>query len=310
FALEVALCEMLRSWGVRPAAVAGHSVGELTAAWAAGALGIGDALRLVARRGALMQSLPPGGAMLAVLAGEATARERIAALGVAADVACINGPANTVVSGPQQELERLAAGCGEKGIEVRRLKVSHAFHSHLMEPILPQLAEAVAEVSFAAPDLDLPTNLTGAPEPGRIASADYWVEQVRHPVQFEKIVGSLAAGGCRLLVEIGPHPTLIGLARQSGDEHSPRTLATLRRDAADWGQIAETVARCYQEGVPVDWAGFDADYNRRRVPLPTYPFETRHLWAEIGAGERPAAPRGEPERDVDPQRLLYRLEWV
>ncbi|MCP4663531.1 MAG: SDR family NAD(P)-dependent oxidoreductase, partial [bacterium] len=294
FALEVALCEMLRSWGVRPAAVAGHSVGELTAAWAAGVLGLEDALRLVARRGALMQSLPPDGAMAAVLAGEAVARERIAALGVAADVACINGPVSTVVSGPREELERLAAGCRELGIGVRRLKVSHAFHSHLMEPILPQLAAAVAEVSFAAPTLDLPTNLTGAAEPSRIASPDYWVEQARQPVRFEKMVGSLAASGCDLLVEVGPHPTLIGLARRLGGESSPRTLATLRRGAADWEQIAETVARCYQEGVHVDWAGFDADYNRRRLCLPTYPFETRRLWAEVGTDGRTAAAGGEP----------------
>jgi acyl transferase domain-containing protein/acyl carrier protein len=297
-AMEYALCEMLASWGIRPALVAGHSVGEYTAAWAAGVFGIEDALRFVARRAALMQALPDGGAMVAVMAGEHQVREQLETLRVDADIACINGPADTVVSGAGVELERLVTACAEQGVEVRRLRVSHAFHSRLMDPILPQLAEVAASVSFSPPRLDLPTNVSGRPDPGRIGSPGYWVEQARSCVRFEEMVGYLAASGCDLLVEVGPQPTLIGLARQStGDTLS--LVPTLRRTVSDWEQLAATLARFYAEGVNIDWAGFDADYERRRVRLPTYPFEEARLWSDAGPAAAPASAAPRPASRLD-----------
>lgn len=285
-AFEYALYELVTSWGIRPSAVAGHSVGEYVAAWAAGVFSLEDAFELITRRAAAMQELPAGGAMLAVLWDEAAVRGHLAELGLDLDIAAINGPRNTVVSGAREQLERFAQDLRAKGVETSWLHVSHAFHSRWMDPMLPALAGAAERVAFHAPQLELPTNLSGRPDPERIATPEYWLEQARNPVQYETITRHFASGGYDLVVEIGPHPTLTTLSRQSATAARPRWIPTLRRGSSDWQRLVEAVAELYVHGVEIDWLAFDAEYPRRRVALPSYPFEPEAFWvrsASVGA---------------------------
>jgi acyl transferase domain-containing protein len=203
FAVEYALAELWRAWGVRPTALLGHSVGEYVAAVLAGVFSLDDGLRLIAARGRLMQALPPGGAMLAVFAPADTLTPR---LGPDLALAAINGPEHTVVAGPAPAIAALADTLSADGVRVQSLAVSHAFHSPLMEPMRAPFATEAARVSYTPPRLKLVSNVSGTLAGPEVADADYWVQHVRAPVQFADGMQALAATGCDILIEIGPHP--------------------------------------------------------------------------------------------------------
>jgi acyl transferase domain-containing protein/acyl carrier protein len=281
FALEYALAETWREWGITPSAVLGHSVGEYVAACVAGVLDLEDALTLIAARGRLMQALPAGGAMAAVFADESTVaaalREHTQVLAIAA----VNAPDNTVISGAAPALDTVLARFAERGIRTQRLTVSHAFHSPLMEPVLEQFEAVVGQARFAEPRIDLASNVTG-----RLASAQevmttgYWCRHLREPVRFAAGMAALRECGIETFVEIGPAPTLLGLGRRVLGESGSRWLPSLRKGRGDWPQMLESLAALYTEGADVDWAGFERPYTRRRVSLPTYPFQRERYWAE------------------------------
>ncbi|MEU8280380.1 acyltransferase domain-containing protein, partial [Microbispora bryophytorum] len=198
FAVEVALLALVRSWGVTPDVVAGHSIGEVAAAYAAGVLSLADAARLVAARGRLMQALPAGGAMLAVGISEIEAREAFPEV----DVAAVNGPRSVVVSGGEDDIARTAELAVERGWKTSRLRTSHAFHSRLMEPMLDEFAGIVRGLTFNEPTMAAVSTVTGAVVgPGQWSDPDYWVRQVREPVRFADAV--VALGADRVL-ELGP----------------------------------------------------------------------------------------------------------
>jgi acyl transferase domain-containing protein len=289
FALEYALAEMWRSWGVVPAAVLGHSLGEYVAACVAGVFSLEDGLRLVAARGRLMQALPAGGQMASVAAGEAQVREVLQRAGAGVDVAALNGPASTVLSGPGEALQAACAAFAADGIASERLAVSHAFHSRLMEPALAAFAEVAQGVAYGAPRLTIVSNLTGRAAGPEIATADYWSRQLREPVRFEAGMQALHAMDVRVFVEIGPQPTLLGLGRRCLPEGAGAFLPSLRRNRADWSQLLESLAALYVSGVEVDWKGYDRDYARSKVTLPTYPFARERYWADAPPAQ--AAPR-------------------
>ncbi|HVT61657.1 MAG TPA: amino acid adenylation domain-containing protein [Thermoanaerobaculia bacterium] len=304
FAVEYALAELWREWGVRPAAMVGHSIGEYVAACLAGVLTLEDALALVAARGRLMQRLPAG-AMLAVPLGEEEAGRRLAAVVVAGanglSLAAINGPELVVFSGPEGEIEALAARLREEGIDGRRLHTSHAFHSPMMDPILPEFAAAVRQVRLAPPRLPYLSNLTGRwIEASEATDPDYWVRHLRQPVRFADAVRELLADRSRLLLEVGPGRSLATLVRRHPATAPERVVvASLGhpRDGGDAGAgtgaagaIAEALARLWLAGARIDWEGVHTHERRRRVPLPTYPFERRRYWLEPArAGDRVAA---------------------
>ncbi len=281
FALEYALSELWRSWGITPTAVLGHSVGEYVAACVAGVFSLEDGLKLIAERSRLMQALPEGGEMAAVFASEDTVRAAVAPYSQKVAIAALNGPKNVVISGEgvavQAVLQRLEA----KGIEARPLTVSHAFHSPLMEPMLAAFEQRAAEVAYAEPHMQLISNVTGQLARGtEVGQADYWRRHVRQAVRFATGMQTLHAQGYELFVEIGPSPVLLGMGRGCLPEGAGIWLPSLRRGQDDWQQLLQSLASLSVHGVEVDWSGFDGDYARRRLPLPTYPFQRGRYWVE------------------------------
>jgi acyl transferase domain-containing protein/acyl carrier protein len=290
FALEYSLAQMWISWGVEPAFVMGHSIGEYVAACVAGLFSLEDALRLVAARGRLMQALPAGGAMAAIFAAESRVRQ---ALRDRADVAiaALNAPDSVVISGPEASVAAVLAQLQPAGVRCERLVVSHAFHSALMDPILDEFERIAGRIAFTPPRIGIVSNLTGCVGDPRVMSTPaYWRRHLRESVRFTDGMSALHAEGARVFLEVGPSPTLLSLGRRAVTDDNVAWLPTLRRGRDDWKQIAETLSRLYARGARIDWAGFDAGYGRRKVALPTYPFQRQSYWIEA-APPRAAAPR-------------------
>lgn len=277
FAIEYALAELWKSWGVVPSAALGHSVGEYVAACLAGVFTLEDAIKLVALRGRLMQSLPAGGAMAAVFASEERVRAAIAPDGDRIAIAAVNASDNIVVSGQAEAVADLLARLNAAGVSSERLNVSHAFHSPLMDPILDELEGAVSRVPCRSPRIPLISNLTGRPARGEICSAEYWRRHLRETVLFRRGVGTLSEMGFSLFLELGPRPTLSSLAARSLPADAV-LLPSLRKAGQDWTRMLESVAELYVRGAEIDWAGFDHGYSRRKLAMPTYPFERERYW--------------------------------
>ncbi|WP_042397188.1 type I polyketide synthase [Streptacidiphilus carbonis] len=289
FAVEAGLVAVLAAAGIVPDAVAGHSVGEIAAAHAAGVLSLADACRLVAARGRLMQALPEGGAMAAVQATEA---EMLAALGGVdgVELAAVNGPSSVVVSGDAEAVEELVGTWRERGRRVRRLRVSHAFHSARMDPVLDELAAVASGLEHSAPTVTWAGALTGE----LVTSADpgYWTEQARRPVRFADAVTALADQGVTVFIEIGPDMTLsaLGPAVLAGpetdgggaQESAPGAefIPLLRPNTPVPESVLTAFARAHVRGVAVDWAAVLPA--GRRVELPTYAFAHQQFWARSG----------------------------
>ncbi|QDI72806.1 polyketide synthase [Streptomyces calvus] len=292
FALQVALFRLVTSWGVTPAYLAGHSVGEIAAAHVSGVLSLPDAAALVTARGRLMQELPDGGAMVTVQAPEDEVRALLAghdAVGVAA----VNGPAATVVSGDSEQVAIIVGQLERRGRRTRALRVSHAFHSPLMEPVLDGFRAVVSRCDFGEPQIPLVSTLTGAQAgPGDFTSAEYWVTHVREPVRFHDGVRALEAQGVRTLVELGPDGTLSALAAGCLQDPSGATLVPLlRKDRPEDRALLEAVARLFVQGAPVQWGAVLGEAGTAQPPLqlPTYAFQRERYW--LDPSPAPAARR-------------------
>ncbi|MFD0413493.1 type I polyketide synthase [Streptomyces sp. NPDC127108] len=283
FAVEVALFRLLESWGVRPDLLAGHSIGELAAAHVAGVWSLSDAVKVVSARGALMQALPTGGAMVAVQASEAEVMAE--GLPESVGIAAVNGPNSVVVSGVAADVETVAERWRAADRKVTRLKVSHAFHSPLMDPILDDFRAVLAEVSYEAPEIPIVSTLTGRPATAdELASPDYWVRHVRESVRFADAVVALREQGADVFVEIGPGGTLCALGLSSAPEAA--FLPALRTDRPEENAFLTAVAALHTHGVAVDWtARFDGS-GARRVELPTYAFQRERFWLDVPADAR------------------------
>ena len=293
FAVEYALARLWQSWGVAPAAVMGHSVGEFAAATVAGVMEVSDVCRLVAARGRLMQALPPGGAMATVVCDEARARAAIGDRGGTVSVAAVNGPADTVISGPAADVAAITEELAAQGVKHRMLSVSHAFHSPLMLPALAELREVAASITYRAPRIPLISNVTGkAVAPGEI-DADYWVRHAAATVRFADGIRTLHDNSFRTFLEIGPQPVLSGLGSRSLDDAESLFVPTLRRGADDRESVSTALGALHLRGVGVDWAAYHKGDGARRVPLPTYVWEGDTYWFP----DTPVAatgPAGEP----------------
>jgi mycoketide-CoA synthase len=278
FALQVGLARLLESCGLRPGIVIGHSVGEIAAAHVAGVFDLPDACRLVAARATLMGGLPTGGAMAAI---EAPADEIADGLDGDVVIAAINGPRDTVVSGPAGPVDAVVADWAARGHRTRRLAVSHAFHSPLMEPILDRFGEEIAGLTFHRPRLPLISNLTGLPAGDDIAGPDYWVRQIRGAVRFGPAVAHVA-GRAGTFLELGPDPVLLTAAQRTLDPATPVLVPALNQRRDDQRALAEALGRLHTAGVDVDWAPWFP--TAHRVELPTYAFQRERFWPSSDSG--------------------------
>ncbi|NAS26975.1 SDR family NAD(P)-dependent oxidoreductase [Herbidospora sp. NEAU-GS84] len=264
FALQTALYRLLEHHGLRPDAVAGHSVGSIAAAHAAGVLDLPSAAKLVTARARLMQQLPPGGAMAALSLGEADTLQLLDGLTDQASLAAINGPHATVVSGTENAVQQVIERA--HGAKTKRLTVSHAFHSPLMEPMLDEFRQVLDTLEFAEPTIPIVSDRTG--HLGGLDDPDHWVKHVREPIRFTGVIDTLTGTGIHTFVEIGPDAVLTALLPDH-DAHP-----TLRRDHPEPHAITRTLAALHTTGHPVDWhlpATAATD-------LPTYPFQRERYW--------------------------------
>ncbi|MFC5143575.1 type I polyketide synthase [Streptomyces aureoversilis] len=283
FAVEVALFRLLESWGIRPDYVAGHSVGEIAAAHVAGVLTLADAAKLVSARAALMQALPVGGAMVAV---QATEDEVLPHLTEHAGIAAVNGPRSVVVSGAEDAVTAIAEVFEQQGRKTSRLKVSHAFHSPLMAPMLADFAEVVGGLSFSEPRIPVVSNLTGSlAEP---YTPEYWVQHVREAVRFADGVRTLHELGVTTFVEIGPGGVLSALTQGCLDDEAVVTVPALRADRPEPEAITLALGQLHTHGVSPDWQALFP--GARRVDLPTYAFQRERYWLDAPRTAAAGAP--------------------
>ena len=308
FAIEYALFKLWLSWGIKPTVVMGHSVGELVAACVAGVFSLEDGLKLIAERGRLMQALPADGDMVAVLASLSQVLEIINDASVA--IAAVNGPQSVVISGKRDSLEAVVASFKAQGIKTKRLNVSHAFHSPLMEPMLPAFERVAAEVTYSSPSLKLISNLTGEVATGEIATPQYWCRHIRQPVRFATSIKNLHQQGYQVFVEIGPKPILLGMARQCVSASGESAwLPSLRPGSEDWQTLLESLAQLYVRGVPVDWSGFERGGDScRRVDLPTYPFQRQRYWVDRNEHKANGSGLGQAAIAFNQDQLMQQLE--
>ncbi|MFJ8630375.1 SDR family NAD(P)-dependent oxidoreductase [Streptomyces sp. NPDC093568] len=279
FTIQVASVELLRAWGAVPDVVLGHSIGEYAAAYTAGVFQLPDAVRLVAARARLMQALPEGGAMAAVEADEAEVTELLTTDDVT--IAAVNGPAAVVVSGTEDGVERVMAALRERGRRVTRLRVSHAFHSPLMEPMLDEFAAIAEQITYRRPAVTAASSVSGE----TVGEADwttpsYWVQQVRRPVLFHDALRTATGSlGATRLLEIGPDPVLSGLV----DPAVGPAFSVLRKGRPEAETLVSALAELFVRGARADWAALFEGSGARRVPLPTYAFQRQRYWLESAA---------------------------
>ncbi|MFG2624645.1 beta-ketoacyl synthase N-terminal-like domain-containing protein [Streptomyces sp. NPDC048473] len=290
FVLEYALARLWLSWGVRPSAVIGHSIGEVVAAAVAGLFTVPDAVRLVAVRARLMDSVTAPGGMAAVGADAETANALVEPYDDLA-VAAYNAPTQCVISGGAASLDAATAGLSAKGVRVKRLPVSHAFHSPLMGAVTEEFRAAFDDIAFHEPEFTLISNLTGQVARWRdISKPDYWVRHIAEPVDFAAGMRTVARRGRHAFIEIGPSATLSSLARENLDAPGDTWLTSLRPAQQDDLALLSSAAKLYAAGYPVSWSGFHAERRMRRVVLPGYAFDRQEYWLR-SANPRRSAPR-------------------
>jgi acyl transferase domain-containing protein len=280
FSLEYALVELWKSWGIVPSAVMGHSLGEFVAACSAGVFSLEDALGLVAERGRLMQQLSEDGEMVAVLASELQIQTILREHGKEITIAAINGPQNIVISDRQNVMAAVLTTLKERGIKFKKLHVSSAFHSPLVEPVLADFEKAARKIAFFDPKIDLVSNVTGDLIGSEIATPEYWCRQARQVVRFADGINTLYRLGYRVFLEIGPQPVLSEMGRRCLPEKEGVWIQSLCREKSDWQQILQSVGELYVRGVSVDWLELHRDCSCSLVRLPGYPFQRVRYWME------------------------------
>ena len=311
FVVEYALARTWMDWGIRPVAMIGHSIGEFVAACLSGVLSLEDCLRTVAERGRLIQQLPPG-AMLSVAASEKEAKELI---GAGVFLAAVNADCLCVLSGETEAISALEARLSQTQIQARRLQTSHAFHSPMTEPAAERFANKMAGVKLSPPAIPYVSNVTGTwIKPDEATSPSYWARQLSQTVRFADGLGEVLKHKDAVLLEVGPGQSLATMARQQAGRASGRViLSSMKRpkDAQqDDEQLAKTLGQLWASGVGVDWNAYHAGERRRRLPLPTYPFDRQRLWISPSDNERASSRRKKIDGKQKPvEDWFYAPRW-
>nr|WP_236792307.1 type I polyketide synthase [Amycolatopsis sp. GM8] len=290
FATQLALYRLAEDWGVVPAAVMGHSIGELTAAHVAGALALEDAASLVVERALAMQDAPAGGSMLAIRASEQDVAKSLETTAGQVCLAAVNGPRSTVVSGDGDAVRRLAAAWRAKGVRTKALKVSHAFHSHHMDPVLARLTRAATGLAVGEPRIPLISNRTGrAATAAELREPGYWAGHVRGTVRFHDGVRTLHELGCTVYLEAGPDATTTGMVADcvAGTENAGTAIALVREPASEVRSVRSAIAQVHTAGATVEWTKVLG--SGRGAAVPTYPFQREHYWFSAPAVAPPAS---------------------
>lgn len=302
FALQHALAELWKSWGITPTAVIGHSSGEYAAACIAGVFSVEAGLEMVANRGRLIDGLSQSGMMVVVMADEARVRSAIEPFEAKVSIAAINGPEIIVISGHQEEVGQILTKLRADGIDCERLQTSNAGHSALVDPMLEPFAEVTERFHYSPPRLAMVSNVSGKLARNDVASGAYWVKHVREPVRFTDGMRAFAATGCRSFVEIGPNPNLLamGMACLKGLRPRPIWLPSLSKDRSSWESMLYSLGKLYAAGTDIAWVHFHQPYHRKRVTLPTYAFERQtqpveRIDREPGADQQVRSPLPDPQ---------------
>ena len=292
FAIEYALAKLWESWGIKPDVVMGHSVGEYIAATVAGIFSLEDGLKLIAARGRLMQQLPAGGEMVAVMASEAKVKKLLRPYAEKVAIAAINGPKSVVISGEATAVREIVSSLESEKIKTKQLQVSQAFHSPLMEPMLAEWEAVAKELTYHQPEIPVISNVTGTIADKSITTAKYWVDHVRLPVRFAEGMDALQKQGVEIFLEVGPKPILLGMGRRClpkdvgvwlpslRPEHIPLQSSLESARSEDFSQMLSSLGELYVRGVKVDWVEYDGEYSRQKVILPTYPFQRQRYWID------------------------------
>jgi acyl transferase domain-containing protein/surfactin synthase thioesterase subunit len=284
FAVEYALAQLWQSWGIKPDVVVGHSVGEYVAATIARIISLEDGLKLIAARGSLMQKLSNDGEMVAVMASAQQVESLLSEYSHTVSLAAINAPKNVVISGEKTAVAAICQQLSSVGIKTKRLQVSHAFHSPLMTPMLAEFEVIANQITYHQPQIPVISNLTGEIADERITTAQYWLDHVLQPVMFAQSMQTLSSQGYEVFLEVGPQPHLLSMGRQCLPQQVGVWLASMRTGVSEWQQMLSSLAQLYVQGVAVDWSGFERDYHRQKVVLPTYPFQRQRYWIEMSNG--------------------------
>ncbi len=280
FVMDLALAMYWQGLGLKPSAVIGHSVGEYVAAVIAGVLSLEDALKVVVVRGRLMSQLPEGGGMAAVFAAKEEVRD-VLKQGFTLDIAAYNGPENIVLSGAVEELERCLDLLRLRGLNSFKLQVSHAFHSSLMDPILEQFSRIIAGISFYAPSIPFVSNLTGEFLSGEKIDRDYWLRQIRQPVQFAAGIQTLCQKGYLDFLEIGAKDQLSVLTSKiaPSEAHIRSSLPNPRKNSDQYGHLLNTLAELYSRGFSPNWHDhYEGKTGAQLIRFPNYPFQRQEYW--------------------------------
>ncbi|MFM7364965.1 MAG: aminotransferase class III-fold pyridoxal phosphate-dependent enzyme [Cuspidothrix sp.] len=279
FSLEYALCQLWQSWGVVPTVVMGHSLGEYAAACIAGAFSLETGLELTAHRGRLMENLSQRGQMAVVFASGELVSRVITPYKKDVTIAAFNGSENTVISGTVPGVEKVLQQLDSEGVTVQLLPVSQAFHSHLIEPMLDDFIQIARGVKYFPTRIPFVSTLTGKKlQPKQLLDAQYWRQQTRESVQFAAGMESVFQEGCDCFVEIGPHPTLIGMGKRCSPENKAIWLPSLKKGEQDSQMILNSLGHLYVQGLEIAWAGFFFDNQPQKLHLPTYPFQRQRYW--------------------------------
>jgi acyl transferase domain-containing protein/acyl carrier protein len=292
FALEHSLDQLLKSWGIRPDIVMGHSLGEFSAACSSGLLSIEEGMRFVTQRGKLMAGLEEAGKMLVVFAPEKDVVEAIQKYQEKLSIAALNGSNHIVISGKKEAIMEISEEFKARKIRTRLLNASHAFHSQMMSPIIDDVNKLAKSIRFGIAEVPIISNLLAKPVKEQMKIPDYWVRQMMGPVRFNEGINVLEKQNIDIFVEIGPAPTLISLGKNCIGEGNHLWVPSLRQGQSDLSTLFHLLGQLYIKGVDIDWNGFEQGYSHQIVSAPTYPFQREKYWPGISekgnSSHRPA----------------------